>query len=142
MQTNFSALMKSQFFSPAFNSAIYDGPVRIYFAQFHESSALKLYFSLQERYAVELERAKTLGKQSQRQIYILLYPTPELFKECFECNEAVDRALLQTDSVIGVQGPPEKVDHEMVVAQIRQALNEWQGASRPEPHLSLVDASI
>ena len=39
-------ITQSSFYSPAFNGAIFDGPLRLYFSQAQEAMALKFYFEL------------------------------------------------------------------------------------------------
>ena len=98
MKGTYSTLMHSKFFNPAFNSAIFDGPIRIYFAQFQESMALKIYFQLQQNYSELVARAKTLSKETNQTVLVMLYPNAESFKMSFE--SAVDR-LIEVDYLSG-----------------------------------------
>jgi hypothetical protein len=124
--------MQSKFFNPAFNSAIFDGPVRIYFAQFHESLALKIYFSLQQNFAAELAKAKEMHQQYGRTVLVMLYPSEESFSMSFE-NEphflAVDD--LMDDTVIGVNGPFEDEKLGEVLDQVLSAMKNWELLPRP-----------
>lgn len=83
MTPGFSAITTSKFYHPAFNSAIFDGPIRIYFVQFHETYALKIYFMLQERYQESLNRYKDIAKQTERTLLIMIYPTEDSFQKAF-----------------------------------------------------------
>lgn len=74
MKTQQSAFLQSRFYNAALNSAIYDGPVRIYFNQLHETHALKLYFSLQNDLKADLAKAKDLAKALGRVLIVVLYP--------------------------------------------------------------------
>lgn len=123
---------QSKFFTPAFNAAIFDGPIRIYFAQHQESQALKLYFNLQERYGDVRRNAREAFKEKGCNIFVMLYPNEETFDDSFGDDEgsntssvsekglglgagaeagplsaviATDR--LGTDYVLGVRGPLE-----------------------------------
>lgn len=74
---------QSSFFTPAFNAAIFDGPIRIYFAQYQEAQALKLYHNLQERFGDVRKHARGIFKERGRNIFVMLYPTEEVFDLCF-----------------------------------------------------------
>ncbi len=73
----YSNLIQSKYYCRAFNSAIFDGTVRIYFAQAYEAFALKVYFELQKKLEKELLLAKELSKKTGKNIYILVYPDQE-----------------------------------------------------------------
>lgn len=139
MKATYSTLMQSKFFNPAFNSAIFDGPVRIYFAQFHESLALKIYFSLQQNFAAELAKAKEMHQLCGRTILVMLYPSEESFSMSFE-NEphflAVDD--LMDDTVIGVNGPFEDDKLSEVLGKVLGAMKSWELLPRPR----LVEATL
>lgn len=124
MKATYSALMNSRFFNPAFNSAIFDGPVRIYFAQFHESLALKIYFSLQQRYPQQLTEAKENYKINSQNILVMLYPTKDSFAMSFENNsELIQKDDLLGDSVIGINGPFEDDQLDQVLKTIISSLH-------------------
>ncbi len=126
MKGTYSALMQSRFFNPAFNSAIFDGPVRIYFAQSHESLALKIYFALQQKYASELARAKELHKSHDRTVLIMLYPSSESFQMSFDCQDFLASDLLMDDTIIGINGPFEDQNLDQVLDQALQAFHQWE----------------
>jgi hypothetical protein len=132
MKATYSALMQSKFFNPAFNSAIFDGPIRIYFAQFHESLALKIYFSLQQTFAAELAKAKKTHQEIGRTVLVMLYPSEESFSMSFE-NEphflAVDD--LHDDTIIGVNGPFEDDKLGEVLNKVVGAMKKWEALPRP-----------
>lgn len=125
MKATYSALMNSRFFNPAFNSAIFDGPVRIYFAQFHESMALKIYFSLQQKYAAEMTKAKELYKGHGQNVLVMIYPTKESFGMSFEQTQSlIQKDDLQGDIVLGLNGPFEDEFLPQVLSAIVGALAE------------------
>lgn len=127
MKATYSALMNSRFFNPAFNSAIFDGPVRIYFAQFHESMALKIYFSLQQRFPEQMARAKDNYKRVGSNVLVMLYPTPEGFQMSFdESKELILKDDLLGDTVIGINGPFEDDRLPAVLDVIVEALEKWE----------------
>lgn len=128
--------MQSKFFSPAFNSAIFDGPVRIYFAQFHEALALKIYFLIQQKLAAEMARAKEISKAINANIMVMIYPTEESFLLSFE-NENHGTAPLavdqwQDDIIVGLRGPIEDDQLDLLVATLRENILNWR-PSTAEP---------
>jgi hypothetical protein len=121
MKATYSALMSSRFFNPAFNSAIFDGPVRIYFAQFHESQALKIYFSLQQKFPEEMTRAKELYKSIGQNVLVMIYPTAESFAMSFDNTQSyIQKDELSGDLVVGLNGPFE----DELLPQVLQAILE------------------
>lgn len=136
VRSAYSALMQSRFFNPAFNSAIFDGPVRIYFAQFHESAALKIYFLTQQKLTSELQKAKELSKQAQANILVMMYPSVESFELSFEEAKDVSEKFcvgrLHEDVVIGVRGPIEDNDLEPMMNLLSDVLKNWNPVSSYE----------
>lgn len=140
MKATYSALMNSRFFNPAFNSAIFDGPVRIYFAQFHESMALKIYFSLQQKFPEEVARAKELYKTVGQNVLVMIYPTADSFSMSFEnSKELLQKDDLLGDVVIGLNGPFEDEKLPLVLDSIIESLRAWDN-EQPAP--SFVEVSI
>lgn len=88
MRQQISFLTQSRFYSPAFNAAIFDGPVRIYFAQYQEAQALKVYFNVQQRLKDINGSSNTRAREAFRRmgvnIFIMLYPNLETFQISFE----------------------------------------------------------
>ena len=130
MKSSYTTLMQSKFFSPAFNSAIFDGPVRIYFAQFHEALALKIYFLIQQKLSAEVAHAKELSKAMGANILVMIYPTEESFLMSFE-NETGPAAPLAVDKwhddvVIGLRGPIEDDQLDFLVSTLRENILNWR----------------
>ena len=122
---------QSRFFTPAFNAAIFDGPIRIYFAQYQESQALKLYFNLQERYGEVRTQARGIFKERGRNIFVMIYPTDETFEMSFGTEPRptglgaevgrtamIVRERLGSDFVVGVSGPLEDEDLELICREM------------------------
>ena len=74
---------QSRFFTPLFNAAIFDGPIRIYFAQAQESLAMKLYFNLQERYGDLRQAAREIFRERGSNVFVMLYPDATTFEKSF-----------------------------------------------------------
>ena len=108
MKPGFSAITSSKYYHPAFNSAIFDGPIRIYFVQFHETYALKIYFSIQERFESTLNAHKEIGKQTDQIVLIMIYPTEESFQKAFaleSIGSTLAKATRQNETVLGLLAP-------------------------------------
>lgn len=135
MRSSYATLMQSKYFNPAFNSAIFDGPVRIYFAQFHEALALKIYFLIQQKLNSEVMNARRLAKASGANILVMIYPTDAQFKEAFDSSnqELVDVNSWQENVVIGVRGPIEDENLDFLMETLRLTMNSWSPASLAAP---------
>lgn len=138
--------MHSKFFTPAFNSAIFDGPVRIYFAQFHEALALKVYFHLQNRFKSEMTLAKDLSKKTGANLLIMIYPTEENFRYAFE-ESAQKKDLfaldeLYADTIIGVNGPLEDELMEQLFPIVCDVIAKWESEKLAEPEVPRAQASL
>ena len=132
MTTTYSTFMNSKYFNPAFNSAIFDGPVRIYFAQFHESLALKIYFNLQQKYADILNSAKDHHRLSAKNVLVMLYPNQESYSLSFDESGFVTKGLLSEDDVIGINGPFEDEKLDSVLAEIAESLTKMISSPQRE----------
>lgn len=126
MRSSYSALLQSKFFNPAFNSAIFDGPVRIYFSQFHEPLALKIYFALQQQLPELMSKAKSSVTNRGRNVLVLLYPTTESFQMSFDSQSAfVVQDQLDGDNLVGINGPFEDEQVSEVLGAIQNSINSW-----------------
>ena len=133
MMGTYTALTQSKFFNPAFNSAIFDGPVRIYFAQMHESLALKIYFSLQQEFTTILNKCKESHKVNGKTVLVMLYPTAESFAMSFEsASSFLSQEELHGDIIVGVNGPFSDEMLPQVLQQIVGALQNWEVNVTPE----------
>ena len=137
MRSSYTNLMQSKYFNPAFNSAIFDGPIRIYFAQFHEALALKIYFMIQQQLSDEVVKAKELAKASGANILILIYHTKEVFNLSFEEDSQsagpFEIENWNEDVVIGMRGPIEDDKLDFFMDQLRNTMKSWRPASQQAP---------
>lgn len=136
MRQPVSCLTQSRFYSPAFNAAIFDGPIRIYFAQAQESAALEVYFKLQKQLSDIYEKAKENFKKSGKNVFIMLYPSDETFSNSFVDYKGTDAVVLEQlgeDIVLGVRGPVGDLEFSSIQEGIFKILNSWL---IPEPSLS------
>lgn len=129
MKQQVSFLTQSKYYSPVFNAAIFDGPIRIYFAQYQESVALKVYFHLQQNIKESYEKAKEVFKKSGRNIFVMLYPTEENFDMAFDempPGQLIADSPFGEDHVVGVRGPITESDYEGVFHKIEGVVKDWQ----------------
>lgn len=122
MSSQISFLTQSRFYSPAFNSAIFDGPLRIYFAQYQEPIALKIYFMAQQKMAGQALSLREVYRRVGVNIFVMLYPSAEAFQMSFEQNsgELVHIDRLGTDFVVGVSGPISETQIETICERIQE----------------------
>ena len=105
MEENKLMVTDSRYFSREFNTAIIDGPLRIYFADRQESEALKIYFDIQEILAEKGMRLETLSLEKPN-LFLMLYPTKQTFKDAFERDDdEIAYGEFGTHLVLGVNGP-------------------------------------
>lgn len=124
-------LTQSRYYSPAFNAAVFDGPIRIYFAQHQETLALQVYFRLQQYLDEMYASFRNSFRQHGKTIFLMLYPNHESFFEAFAMDEKnVICGLLGGDHVVGVNGPLSDEEYDSVFAQIRSIL-ESLGMATP-----------
>jgi hypothetical protein len=126
MRQAVSLLTQSQFYSPAFNAAIFDGPVRIYFAQYQESLALKIYFRIQERLKGVYESLPESLKYSTQHLFLMVYPNQETFSHSFPQSQAsMGSGQLGEDVVMGVQAPVQEEDIDLLVSKVEPLIRSW-----------------
>ena len=137
MKATYSNLMQSKYFSPAFNSAIFDGPVRIYFAQFHESFALKLYFLLQNNFSESLAKAKEISKSVHSNILVMVYPSQDNFILSFDDDDSKTEPIVfekwNQDLVIGLRQPLEDSQLDYFAIEFQKAMDLWMELNRIPP---------
>lgn len=106
MTATTSDLVQSQYYSPVFNAAIFDGPFRIYFAQHQEPHALRIYFQLQQSLKEFYNYAKNSMRESGNYFFIMLYPDAETFEQAFQMKAQTHftHCFLGDDHLIGVKG--------------------------------------
>ncbi len=91
-------MKRHKFFHSSFNSAIFDGPLRIYFSQVFEGQALRVYFSAQKDLKNEFHYLKTkvqsTGGPGLGSVLIFIYPVAESFEEAVGCPVPEENYLL------------------------------------------------
>ncbi len=121
MAASYSSFISTRFYSPAFNTALFDGPFRIYFSQNYESAALKIYHLLQSNHIELWTRYKRWAEQTKKHAFILVYPTNKDVQSAFQSTVIFDKPVCQTwedGVVIGFENPMTDSDFEKYFAQI------------------------
>lgn len=137
-----SQLTQSRYYSPAFNAAIFDGPVRIYFAQYQEALALKIYFRIQDRLQGWMGPALQMGRLKLPNAFVMLYPTEEIFSNCFSAEQCAERVVcekLADDYVIGVCGPLREEDYGGLFQHLESVAGVWVQAARAPAPMALAE---
>ena len=126
MEQALNQLTQSKYFTPVFNAAIFDGPVRIYFSQAQEPQALKVYYHVQQQL---LEAQPSLCqnlKDDGRNIFVMLYPNIETFELSFDKFEGDPMGVacekLGQHIVLGIRGPVIDAETESVYQRMANAL--------------------
>lgn len=68
-------IVDSSFYSDCFNGAIFDGPLRLYFAQYQEQKALEFFHHFSTTFKSYSNKIRNLYKQEKRIVYFFMYPT-------------------------------------------------------------------
>ncbi|MNL37246.1 hypothetical protein D3C87_1593840 [compost metagenome] len=108
--------------------------MRIYFAQFHEALALKIYFLIQQKLSAEMVQAKEISKSSGANILVMIYPTEDSFLLSFENGAGQVGPLMierfNEDVVIGLRGPIEDSNLDLLVETLQMTVQNWRPAPK------------
>lgn len=85
MAASYSSFLTTQYYSPVFNTALFDGPFRIYFSQSYESVALKIYHLLQTQDLALWTEYKKWSDKTKKHTFILIYPSSQDLAMAFDC---------------------------------------------------------
>jgi hypothetical protein len=115
MAASYSSFLSTRFYSSAFNTALFDGPFRIYFSQSYESAALKIYHLLQSDHNQLWTEYKRWADQTKRHAFILVYPTAKDVKLAFASSDLKNHPVCQTwddGFIIGFENPETDADFQ------------------------------
>jgi len=71
---NIKHIVESVYYSKSFDGAIFDGPFRIYFAQYQEQRGLELFHHLIHTYTSYNKDIKRLNRNFKRKVFMFMYP--------------------------------------------------------------------
>lgn len=87
MAASYSSFLTTQYYSPVFNTALFDGPFRIYFSQSYESVALKIYHLLQTQDLALWTEYKKWSEKTKKHAFILIYPSSQDLAIAFDGDQ-------------------------------------------------------
>lgn len=93
MAASYSSFLTTQYYSPVFNTALFDGPFRFYFSQSYESVALKIYHLMQTQNFELWSQVKKWSEATKKHIFILVYPSFADVEMAFQENDHKDLSL-------------------------------------------------
>lgn len=131
MAATYSSFMTTRFYSPVFNTALFDGPFRIYFSQAYESSALKMYHLLQTEYQGLWNEVKQWSQKNKEHIFLLIYPDVESAESIFDktAEQKPAEALFMQDweegLAFGLVQPTEEDNLAEQLCYIQKNLTSW-----------------
>ncbi len=126
MAATYSSFMTTRFYSPVFNTALFDGPIRLYFSQSYETVALKIYHLLQTEFTSTWNALKDHTNNSKEHLFLIIYPEAKDLHTVF----TDDKTLLQTqewEEGLAV-GLCQTVDDTMLIDQMQfivRAVDAW-----------------
>ena len=125
MAATYSSFMTTRF-SPVFNTALFDGPLRIYFSQSYESAALKIYHLLQTQHADLWARLKETSTKSREHIFLIMYPEKKDLQIVFsEKSALVHSQEWEEGLAIGFCQPQDDADFDMQMELITGYIATW-----------------
>ena len=86
MAASYSSFLSTKYYSPVFNTALFDGPFRIYFSQAYEGIALKIYHLLQNHHQDLNTYYKKWCDLTKKHVFILIYPTNDDLNVVFDLD--------------------------------------------------------
>lgn len=126
MAATYSAFITTRFYSPVFNTALFDGPIRIYFSQSYESAALKLYHILQAQYPELWQQLKDFSLKSKEHVFLLMYPERNDLKMIFSSqNQLVASQEWEEGLAVGLCQPQNDLDLTEQIDLITQNMLSW-----------------
>lgn len=132
MAATYSSFMTTRFYSPVFNTALFDGPFRIYFSQAYESAALKIYHLLQTEHQELWQRLKQWSLESKDHVFLMIYPEQQDCEMVFQqsllpdkMNKSVHLQVWEEGLALGTYQP--KTDEEIgqQLRLIDEKLSAW-----------------
>lgn len=133
MAASYSAFLSTKYYSPVFNTALFDGPFRIYFSQAYEGTALKIYHLLQVQHLAVWEHYKKWSEKTKEHIFILIYPTGDDVALAFEADGVIVKGQLHSapweeGRLMALSNPQNDVDFESFYQQIMTELERLKNS--------------
>lgn len=126
MAATYSSFMTTRFYSPVFNTALFDGPIRIYFSQSYESSALKVYHLLQTEFQDQWAQLKACSLKSKEHIFLMMYPDKKDLEMVFaENSRLIHTQEWEEGLAIGFCQPQDDLELTHQLDNISRSISSW-----------------
>lgn len=129
MAASYSSFLTTQYYSPVFNTALFDGPFRIYFSQSYESVALKIYHLLQSQDLALWTEYKRWSEKTRKHAFILIYPTDQDLAMAFDGdkNSSLMQRPWDEGLILGLANPTTDEAFMSVYQNILLQLKNFKG---------------
>lgn len=129
MAATYSSFMTTRYYSPIFNTALFDGPLRIYFSQSYESAALKLYHLLQTQHAELWAQLKKHTQSRKEHVFVMIYPEIKDLKMVFDNVQSLTIAQTWEEGLaLGLYQPANDDETALQLKEIVQSIKNWMNA--------------
>lgn len=127
MAASYSSFLTTQYYSPVFNTALFDGPFRIYFSQSYESVALKIYHLLQSQDLALWTDYKKWSEKTKQHAFVLIYPSAQDAAMAFHTANEKEIHCQQWDEgfVLGLAYPVTDADFQNVYQNLKSELGQF-----------------
>ena len=144
MAASYSAFLSTKYYSPVFNTALFDGPFRIYFAQAYEGTALKIYHLLQVQHLAVWDHFKKWSEKSKKHVFILIYPTGDDVALAFEADTVVVNGILHSapweeGRLMALSNPHGEIEFASFYQQI---IKELESLKNSDCQLQVISANL
>ena len=130
MAATHSSFMTTRFYSPIFNTALFDGPMRIYFSQSYESAALKIYHLLQSEYVEIWNLLKAHAPVAKEHLFLMIYPETKDLHMVFDKNDHVMQSQEWTEGLaIGITQTRNDQELKEQLEFVAHSVKNWVGSS-------------
>lgn len=126
MAATYSSFMTTRFYSPVFNTALFDGPLRIYFSQSYESAALKVYHLLQSQYPQQWSQLKECTQRSKEHVFLMMYPEKKDLEMVFsDSSKPIQTQEWEEGVAIGFCQPQDDLELTHQLDLITKSIDAW-----------------
>lgn len=125
MAATYSSFMTTRFYSPVFNTALFDGPLRIYFSQSYESAALKIYHLLQTQHEALWNRLKECSSHSKEHVFLMMYPEQKDLQLVFAGDSEVYSQDWEEGLAVGFCQPNDDQQLGQQLKLMTEAISAW-----------------
>lgn len=126
MAATYSSFMTTRFYSPVFNTALFDGPLRIYFSQAYESAALKIYHILQTEHVEFWNSLKKFNMRSKQHLFLMIYPESKDLGMVFDKEEPQMQAQEWDEGLaVGIVQTQSDDDLKKQIEFILSSADQW-----------------